>query len=196
MERTFGFYPNNRGSSPLSRAKEKIKDKGYWEEYLEEGEGELEGVYSWLEPFTPPDTQPVSNVYQEHEKYHSHNATDNTQPVSVSEEEITSWVCKEFNITGLDFDEDVKTQYGYLPEYFNSFYKWLLSKLSTTQPTKVDEEWISVKDAMPPENTSVLCYNGHMMMQNSWMQYTNMNMEKFKEKFTHWQPLPGKPSPN
>jgi hypothetical protein len=41
--------------------------------------------------------------------------------------EITDWVCNKFKIDGLDFDEDVNTQNGYLPEYFKSFAKWILS---------------------------------------------------------------------
>lgn len=44
-----------------------------------------------------------------------------------TDEEITDWVCDEFKIDGLNFDEDVETQYGYLPEYFKSFAKWIIS---------------------------------------------------------------------
>ena len=53
--------------------------------------------------------------------------------------------------------------------------------------------WVATRDKMPPKNTSVLCHNGYRVIQNSWMEYTSMNEERFKEKFTHWMPLPKPP---
>ena len=50
-----------------------------------------------------------------------------------TDEEIGEWVCKEFKVDGLDADEDVRTQYGYLPAYFKSFAVWMRSKFPQSE---------------------------------------------------------------
>ena len=77
----------------------------------------------------------ILEILEEGKKYGYNNEAIanelfNLHIVSVSlptDEEITDWVCNEFKIDGLDFDENVNTQNGYLPEHFKSFAKWILS---------------------------------------------------------------------
>ena len=57
-----------------------------------------------------------------------------SQQSTISDEEIENWVCEQFNITGLDYDENVKTQYGYLPEHFKDFARWMRDKLQPIEP--------------------------------------------------------------
>ena len=60
-----------------------------------------------------------------------------------TDEEIGEWVCKEFKVDGLDADEDVRTQYGYLPAYFKSFAVWMRSKFPQSDGQRYGEliEW-------------------------------------------------------
>lgn len=53
--------------------------------------------------------------------------------------------------------------------------------------------WVATRDKMPPANTSVLCHDGYRIVQNSWMAHTSMDSNRFKEKFTHWMPIPEPP---
>ena len=70
------------------------------------------------------------------------------------------------------------------------------------------DNWISVEDELPPENTLVLCYcrsrtgEGNSYMLGSqckewwFMRNTGIHYESFpfrEYKVTHWQPLPQRP---
>lgn len=46
--------------------------------------------------------------------------------------------------------------------------------------------WVAVTDEIPPENKKVICWNGHRMVEQSWMQYTESDEEWFRRTFTYW----------
>jgi hypothetical protein len=54
-------------------------------------------------------------------------------------------------------------------------------------------EWISVEDALPKNKENVLCYNGYRMIENSYSMFTDQDQNWFKNRFTHWMPLPSPP---
>jgi hypothetical protein len=71
--------------------------------------------------------------------------------------------------------------------------------LNSTHLASKGDGWISVEDAMPPEDESVLCYWGDYLPHDiglwngrAW-QDANGAMERFDASPTHWQPLPAAP---
>jgi len=74
-----------------------------------------------------------------------------------TDEEIGEWVCKEFKVDGLDADEDVRTQYSYLPAYFKSFAVWMRSKFPQSELPSIKEMMHKIKmdmcnDIMKPQS--------------------------------------------
>lgn len=58
-------------------------------------------------------------------------------------------------------------------------------------------EWISVEDRLPLAKERVLCfpkqYPFGMIREADYEEYTNKNLQWFKEVFSHWMPLPNQP---
>lgn len=71
--------------------------------------------------------------------------------------------------------------------YFKGFNKNIEKQLPA---------WISV-DTPPKPKERVLCfprqYPFGMMREADYEEYTNQNLDWFKEVFSHWMPLPSKP---
>lgn len=97
----------------IMKIKEEDKDLNYWKKNCEE---------DYLR--TPLS---VLRYITKLEEAFNNGVLDDVSVLLPTDEEITDWVCDEFKIDGLNFDEDVETQYGYLPEYFKSFAKWIIS---------------------------------------------------------------------
>lgn len=95
------------------KTKEEDKDLNYWKENCKDDY--LHTPISVLRYITELESKVNNGVL------------DDVSVLLPTDEEITDWVCDEFKIDGLNFDEDVETQYGYLPEYFKSFAKWIIS---------------------------------------------------------------------
>ena len=55
-------------------------------------------------------------------------------------------------------------------------------------------EWISVKDKLPENLELVLCCT-HLgyMVSNSYSLHSDQDDEWFRQRFTHWMPLPPPP---
>jgi hypothetical protein len=55
-------------------------------------------------------------------------------------------------------------------------------------------EWISVKEKLPENLELVLCHTHlGMLISQSYCMYTDQDDKWFKERFTHWMPLPEPP---
>lgn len=90
-------------------------------------------------------------------------------------------------------------EYNYMRDAKNDrCYNRVLDKLDVAlkELSKLKEErkWISVDTLLPKNNEQVLCYNGYRMVENSYSIGSDQDAEWFKQKFTHWQPLPEVPS--
>lgn len=68
-------------------------------------------------------------------------------------------------------------------------------KLLAQKPYSVGDGWIDVKDRLPDESEEVLCFTKFgRIIQNSYQEYTDQNKEWFRDRFSHWQPLPSPPN--
>ena len=95
---------------------EEIKHTGYWQ-----AKRVIENPHDYDIRITH-DAERYVAIFEEGLEYASQQKGKGLSDVKY--EDIQDWICEKFKITGLDFDEDVKTQYGYLPEIFRDFAKW------------------------------------------------------------------------
>ena len=89
----------------------------------------------------------------------------------------------------------IETGYGLHSDELNEFIS-MLSKLSTTQPTKVDEGWVSVEDRLP--ETECLATDGHEVLighitRRNSENYSAVSDDETLYNITHWMPLPEPP---
>lgn len=73
---------------------------------------------------------------------------------------------------------------------------WCCNVCGLPTTAKNQDNWISVEKELPKSKERVLCFSvGRRINSDWWEEHTDQNIDWFKRKYTHWQPIPPLPSP-